>query len=159
MRQGLQIKNMSLNHWKLVNYIRDLLGKSQGDSSVMSGLTKEWINLFQKFPHLTGIVQTLPSSSKKYYQSNSIKDDNDKAAEDSTVKAIPVSEEQTQTVVKQQTQTELIQDVAYGMIEGLRSRLSPKTNNESSAEKILVNVPKWKIRKDASVSKVCSFFK
>uniref|UniRef100_A0A1B6CNR4 PNPLA domain-containing protein n=2 Tax=Clastoptera arizonana TaxID=38151 RepID=A0A1B6CNR4_9HEMI len=153
MRNNFQSSTMSLSHLKIINYLRDILGKSQKDSYTMSGLTKECINLFQKFPQVTGIVQIIPRSNKKHYQSNTDDKDINPSVQNSNMKVIPALKEQSQVVEKQQRQGAIIQDVAYGMFEGIKSRLSSKVISESPLDNSSRNALKWKSRSETLISK------
>lgn len=141
---------MSLNQWKLVNQLRDLLTKSQGETGgTMYPLSKDWISFFQKFPHLTGIVQTLPSSRRKHKDTrdsfNVLDQTNQTVIPD--VKSIP---EQPETADAQVKTAEPIQDYAYGVLKGIQQRFSQKPQPDDSQDFL----PKWKTRNSVSVSKV-----
>lgn len=150
---------MSLNQWKVVNQLRDLLVKSPND---MLGLSKDWINFLQKFPHLTGIMQTMPTTTKRSNESTS---NSNCIMENQSIKSEAITQNEllpTQKVEKEETIQERIekkgkealavQDVALGVLEGWRLRLTTIVNSESTSSESSV-IPKWKSRKEAAISK------
>lgn len=159
LRLTLHLKNMTLNQWKVVNQLRDLLVKSPND---MLGLNKEFINLLQKFPHLTGIMQTMPTTTKRGNEStdgnkvgmgsHTIKSESVTQNELSDTPKIKKEELTQETVEKKGKEVTAVQDVALGVLEGWRLRLTTMVNSENISNESSV-IPKWKSRKEAAVSK------
>lgn len=160
LKLTLHFKNMSLNQWKVVNQLRDLFLKSPSD---MLGLNKDWIHLLQKFPHLTGIMQTMPTATKRVNDSIS---NNKSIMENQSIKSEVVIQnelvdaqkiEKVETVQekieKKETDALAVQDVALGVLEGWRLRLTTIVNSENTSNEVSV-IPKWKSRKEAAISKV-----
>jgi len=152
------LKNMSLSQWKIINQLRDLITRSQSEKGNMYPLSKEWINLLQKFPHLTGVMQTLPATTRRKHfdQKDPIPPDglDPSQKESATVRSVTASAESVDAprppdVAKT---AEPFQDYAYGVIKGIQQRLS-------GAQQLTVKltdqtlVPKWKVRTDAVASK------
>lgn len=164
LRLTLHLKNMTLNQWKVVNQLRDLLVKSPND---MLGLNKEWINLLQKFPHLTGIMQTMPTTTKRGNEStdgnkaglgnHTIKSESITQNELSDTSEIKKEEMIQERIEKKGKEVMAVQDVALGVLEGWRLRLTTMVNSENISNESSV-IPKWKSRKEAAVSKESILF-
>lgn len=148
-------KNMSLSQWKLITQLRDFLTKSQSETvGNMYPLSKEWISFLQKFPRLTGIMQTLPSARNKHHNSKDPPSEESatqsKESVRETVKSNYVSSPDTiRTQIAPVKNVEPIQDYAYGVIRGIQEKLYLKTPQERQTV-----VPKWKTKNTSVISKV-----
>lgn len=163
---------MSLSQWKLVNQLRDFISKSPNERGNMYSLSKDWINLLQKFPQLTGVMQTMPASRRKHIESNdpisTLKDANadqkDLNSSDgfsntepgiAIVKSISATPSTASTATQESTKSsaELLPNYAYGVIKGIQERFAgvQKPTEKPNDQNV---VPKWKTRNDAAVSKV-----
>lgn len=163
---------MSLSQWKLVNQLRDFISKSPNERGNMYSLSKDWINLLQKFPQLTGVMQTMPASRRKHIESkdpiSSLKDANadqkDLNSSDgfsntepgiAIVKSISATPSTAGTATQETTKSsaELLPNYAYGVIKGIQERFAgaQKPTEKPNDQNV---VPKWKTRNDAAVSKV-----
>lgn len=160
---------MSLSQWKLVNQLREFISKSPNEKGNMYSLSKDWINLLQKFPQLTGVMQTMPASRRKHIESkNPISSLKDTSADQkdlnsfsnteagiSIVKTISATPSTAGTTAQETTKSsaELLPNYAYGVIKGIQERFAgtQKTAEKPNDQNV---VPKWKTRNDAAVTKV-----
>lgn len=145
MSVGSQFKNMSLNQWKVINQLRDLLMKRRSDWAMMYVLNREWINLLQKFPHLTGVSHTLQNVPKRHKNSATVTNSSSPSVESGK----NIVEEAVNNVTSIQEVQSHVNDVkvqeskSYGfqVIEGIKQKLASRTMSEVSADDISVN---WK---------------
>ena len=62
---------MSVNHWKMINYIRDHLAKSVADkSTALINFNKEWVGVIKKIPELTESITADFTDKKQILSSN-----------------------------------------------------------------------------------------
>ncbi|XP_075216157.1 calcium-independent phospholipase A2-gamma-like isoform X2 [Lycorma delicatula] len=148
MNIGSQFKKMSLNQWKIINQLRELLMKSRPDQTTMYILSKEWINLLQKFPHITGISHSLHSQKRHKKTSgvitrSSAVNSSDKNIPPNELNAINADTIQSQSVEYQPIRAKRQDAKSYGfqVIEGIKQKLTSRTLSEASPDDITVN---WK---------------
>lgn len=135
---GNTFRNMSVQHWKLLNQLREYLSKSSAnEKGVLFVLTKEWMSVLQKLPMIYGSVE---SQVTRNFESDSAVVDK---------RSIEVKEPPNKDL-KEPTSKD---DKNYGLpqvLTGLKL-----TKNASQNEAILVEpTSKWQPGGKESVSKI-----
>lgn len=134
---GSSFRSMSVQHWKLLNQLREYVSKSSAnEKGVLFVLTKEWMSVLQKLPMLYGSVE---SQVTRNFESESTVVDNQ-----TTEEKKPSNKEYKEPPQKEDKSYTLPQ-----VLTGFKLKKNASQNEPLPVE----TAPKWKPTKE-NVSKV-----